>query len=89
MRATALFLSAILAVGYLSMVPPACGQGISLSIAVAPPALPVYEQPPVPGPGFMWSPGYWAHGDEDYYWVPGTWVQAPQPNLLWTPGYWG
>ena len=24
-----------------------------------------------------------------YYWVPGTWVMAPQPGFLWTPGYWG
>ena len=24
----------------------------------------------------------------DYYWVPGTWVMAPQPGLFWTPGYW-
>lgn len=37
----------------------------------------------------MWTPGYWAWGDEGYYWVPGTWVVAPQPGFLWTPGYWG
>src|SRR5580658_10513503 len=52
-------------------------------------AFAVYEQPPVPGPGFLWAPGYWAWGDGDYYWVPGTWVEAPQPGYLWTPGYWG
>jgi hypothetical protein len=39
----------------------------------------------------MWTPGYWAYSpdDQDYYWVPGTWVQAPMPGYLWTPGYWG
>ena len=26
---------------------------------------------------------------DDYYWVPGTWVLAPQVGFLWTPGYWG
>ena len=26
---------------------------------------------------------------QDYYWVPGTWVLAPQPGYLWTPGFWG
>jgi hypothetical protein len=62
---------------------------IGISINVAPPELPVYEQPPIPAPGYLWSPGYWAWGDTDYYWVPGTWVQAPQPGYLWTPGYWG
>ena len=38
----------------------------------------------------MWTPGYWAWDDDNgYYWVPGTWVEAPEPGLLWTPGYWG
>jgi hypothetical protein len=63
--------------------------GIGVSITLAPPALPVYVQPEVPGPNYLWSPGYWAWGSDGYYWVPGTWVQAPQPGLLWTPGYWG
>jgi YXWGXW repeat-containing protein len=62
---------------------------IGVSVNVAPPELPVYEQPAMPAVGYMWSPGYWAWGGQDYYWVPGTWVQAPQPGYLWTPGYWG
>jgi hypothetical protein len=64
---------------------------ISVSVNIAPPPLPIYEQPPLPGEGFIWVPGYWAwdQSQTDYFWVPATWVQAPQPNLLWTPGYWG
>ena len=64
---------------------------ISVSVSFAPPELPVYEQPLVPGEGYIWTPGYWAYaGDDDgYYWVPGTWVMAPEPGLLWTPAYWG
>src|ERR1700720_334077 len=62
---------------------------IGVSITVAPPALPVYEQPPVPAPGYLWTPGYWAYGPEGYFWVPGVWVQPPQVGVLWTPGYWG
>src|ERR1700693_5503203 len=61
----------------------------SVSIAFAPPALPVYEQPVAPADGYLWTPGYWAYGDEGYFWVPGTWVMAPEVGLLWTPGYWG
>jgi hypothetical protein len=60
-----------------------------VSITVAPPVLPVYEQPAIPGPGYLWAPGYWAWGDDGYYWVPGTWVLPPAVGLLWTPGYWG
>jgi len=58
-------------------------------ITIAPPELPVYEQPPLPGPGYIWTPGYWAYGAEGYYWVPGTWVLPPAVGVLWTPGYWG
>lgn len=58
-------------------------------ITMAPPELPVYEQPPIPEPGYIWTPGYWAWGAEGYYWVPGTWILPPAVGLLWTPGYWG
>ncbi len=62
---------------------------VGISIRVGPPPLPVYVQPPVPGPGYIWTPGYWAYGPDGYYWVPGTWVEPPAVGLLWTPGYWG
>jgi hypothetical protein len=64
--------------------------GISFNVRIAPPALPVYEQPICPTPGYLWTPGFWSWNDDaGYYWVPGTWVAAPTPGLLWTPGYWG
>ena len=57
-----------------------------ISVDVPPPPLPIYEQPIIPGPGYLWVPGYWAWSDDfGYYWVPGTWVLAPEPGLLWTP----
>src|SRR6202162_882061 len=62
---------------------------IGVAITIAPPELPVYEQPVCPGDGYIWTPGYWAWGDDDYYWVPGTWVLAPEVGFFWTPGYWG
>ena len=41
--------------------------GIGISVRVGPPALPVYEQPLCPGPGYLWTPGYWAwSGDSGY-----------------------
>lgn len=62
---------------------------VGISVRIGPPALPVYAQPICPGPGYLWTPGYWAWSDDDgYYWVPGTWVVAPV-GMLWTPGYWG
>jgi hypothetical protein len=69
----------------------AVSQGQALIVSFAPPALPVYEQPLLPGDGYIWTPGYWAWdaGFDDYYWVPGTWVLPPQPGVFWTPPYWG
>jgi hypothetical protein len=62
---------------------------VGVSVRIGPPVLPVYAQPICPGPGYFWTPGYWAWNDDDgYYWVPGTWVVAPV-GMLWTPGYWG
>jgi WXXGXW repeat (2 copies) len=68
--------------------PPASHAQI-LTITLIPPELPVYEQPPIPAPGYIWTPGFWAYGPDGYYWVPGTWVEPPDVGLLWTPGYWG
>src|SRR5579872_157919 len=74
----------------LSLTAASFGQiAVGVSVRFGPPALPVYAQPICPGPGYMWTPGYWAWGDDDgYYWVPGTWVMAPV-GMLWTPGWWG
>ncbi len=62
--------------------------GVFVSVAVAPPPLVVYDQPIVPGPDYIWMPGYWAYDEDGWYWVPGAWVLPPEPGLLWTPGYW-
>lgn len=72
-------------------IPAALFGQIEIRVSIGPPTLPVYEQPVCPGDGYIWTPGYWAYDDSisDYYWVPGTWVQAPEVGYLWTPGYWG
>jgi hypothetical protein len=64
-------------------------QVICVSNNVPPPELPVYDQPPIPAPGYIWTPGYWGGSASGYFWVPGTWVEPPSVGLLWTPGYWG
>src|SRR5271166_3630302 len=72
-----------------SVAPSAVGRSRSVIYAdEAPPPLPDYDQPPMPEPGYYWTPGYWAWNNVDYYWVPGAWVPPPEPGLLWTPGYW-
>lgn len=78
----------LLAIVALSLTSASFAQ-VFVSVRFGPPALPVYAQPICPGPGYMWTPGYWGWNDDGgYYWVPGTWVVAPV-GMLWTPGYWG
>ena len=86
-----LLAAAVIVVAMLALPAAQAQIGVSLSfnVHVGPPALPVYEQPPLPAPGYMWTPGYWSYGDAGYFWVPGVWVQPPSAGVLWTPGYWG
>jgi hypothetical protein len=83
-RALVIFLAALM----MAALPTAAPAQL-ISITIEPPVLPVYVQPPIPAPGYIWTPGYWAYGPDGYFWVPGTWVQPPRVGLLWTPGYWG
>ena len=73
----------------LSLIPASSYAGVFISVGFAPPVMPVYVQPVCPEPGLMWTPGYWAYGEDGYFWVPGAWVPAPYEGALWTPGYWG
>jgi hypothetical protein len=92
MRATRLLaLAILLAPCSLATLHAAYGQLVlGVSVNEAPPPLPVYDQPPIPAPGYLWVPGYWAWSEGGgYYWVPGTWILPPKAGLVWTPGYWG
>jgi len=71
------------------LVPATSNAGVFISVNFGPPVLPIYVQPVCPQPNLIWTPGYWAYGDDGYFWVPGAWVPAPFVGGLWTPGYWG
>ena len=68
--------------------PPLADENDQEQASEPPPPLPVYEQPPCPEEGYIWTPGLWRWGPEGYFWVPGTWVAPPQVGMLWTPGFW-
>jgi hypothetical protein len=96
-RSTGTMMGGVLIIGLFTMAffaapttSRAASIAVGISVGIAPPPIPVYAQPVCPGPGYMWTPGYWAYDPANgYYWVPGTWVAVPAPGLLWTPGYWG
>jgi hypothetical protein len=83
-------IAALLVASALAFAPHANARtSLFVSVNLAPPPLPYYVQPAIPGPGYIWTPGYWAYDEYDgYYWVPGAWVRAPYYGALWTPGYW-
>ena len=62
---------------------------VTVGIALAPPAMRVYAQPPCYRQNSIWAPAYWAYGPSGYRWVTGRWVVAPATGQFWTPGYWG
>jgi hypothetical protein len=89
MTAARSFIAILLALGLVAMAPAVRAEvAVAVSVNLAPPPIPIYAQPPLPGPGYVWTPGYWAWSPAGYYWVPGTWVLPPAVGLLWTPGYW-
>src|SRR5882672_716740 len=68
---------AVLVLVLASTYPAAARAGFDVGVTVgfAPPPLPVYVQPPCPSPGYVWAPGYWAYGDDDYFvWHAGYWA---------------
>jgi len=80
---------AIVIAGGLLFTPVTANARVFVSVGFAPPVIPIYTQPIAPGYGYIWTPGYWAYGDDGYYWVDGEWVYPPYEGALWTPGYWG
>jgi len=84
-------LCTVLLVFVVLVMPSTSSAQIRITVGFGPPALPVYDLPVCPGDGYLWTPGYWAWDpdDQDYYWVQGTWVLAPEVGFLWTPPWWG
>jgi WXXGXW repeat (2 copies) len=82
-------LRSLILAGFLALPLATSYAQVGISVNFAPPVLPVYEQPLCPVAGYIWTPGYWAWGEWDYYWVPGVWVPPPRVGLLWTPPWWG
>jgi len=81
---------ALATVVFAALAPVSSQAFVAVSVGFAPPVLPIYEPPPVPVAGYIWTPGYWAYDPlVGYYWVPGAWVPPPAVGLLWTPPWWG
>src|SRR5260370_4248963 len=56
-------------------------------VTQAPPAVRVETQTVSPGPGHVWTSGYWRWTGAQYVWVPGTWITRPRPAGVWVDGH--
>ena len=80
--------SALFAFVVLAMSASAFAQ-IGISVSFAPPELPVYDQPLCPGDGYSGRPGIGLTRDDDYYFVPGTWVHGSRGGVALDTGLLG
>jgi len=64
------------------------GPARAVAVARTPPALRVEAQTVAPGPGYVWTRGYWRWTGSDYVWVPGTYVVRPRPTAVWVESHW-
>ena len=57
-----------------------------------------YSAPPVPraglvvgvapGPGFVWTDGWWDRRGNSWYWESGRWVRPPRQGAVWVAPRW-
>jgi hypothetical protein len=41
-----------------------------------------------PGPGYIWTDGYWDRHGGQWVWIGGRWMRPPRPHAVWVPGLW-
>ncbi len=65
----------------------ACAGG-SYAVRYAPPPTRYGMVGYAPGPGYVWTDGYWDWRGRDYFWVQGSWRRPPHARAVWVPGAW-
>jgi WXXGXW repeat (2 copies) len=66
-----------------------CGQGYGALYVRNGPPPPRYGVVGVaPGPGFVWTPGYWDWRSNNWFWVQGRWLRPPRRRAVWVAPEW-
>src|SRR5215475_10735681 len=67
----------------------ACGGGGYYTARFGPPPPPRYAVIGVaPGPGYVWTNGYWDRRGSSWGWVDGRWMRPPRGRAVWVPNEW-
>ena len=80
-----LLLAAMIAFGTLV---PACSARRAVVVVAAPPPPRFAAIGVAPGPGFIWTAGYWDLRGGSWFWVEGRWLRPPRPRAAWVPAHW-
>jgi len=57
-------------------------------VGFGPPTAVVETPPPTPGPGYVWTPGYYYWNGSTYEWVHGLWTLPPHHYHHYVAGVW-
>src|SRR5262245_52374058 len=67
----------------------ACGGGgYYTSVRYGPPAPRYGVVGYAPGPGYVWTDGYWDWRANNWYWVGGRWQRPPRGGAVWVSPTW-
>jgi hypothetical protein len=89
MRFKRILATAALALGTSLVAPTAFGR-VDFGISVGGPPPPPQVVGPVgvaPGPGYVWTNGYWDWNGGRWVWVGGNWVVPPHGHRVWVEPY--
>jgi YXWGXW repeat-containing protein len=67
----------------------ACAGGGAVVVRYGPPPPPRYGVVGfAPGPGYIWTDGYWDRRGSQWVWIGGRWLRPPRPHAVWVAGGW-
>ena len=67
----------------------ACGGYGAGYVAVGPPPAPRYGVIGyAPGPGYVWTDGYWNYTGHGWAWINGRWMRPPRGRHTWMRSEW-
>jgi len=65
------------------------GYGSGYYVGYGPPAPRYYGAVGVaPGPGYVWTDGYWDWRNRNWSWVDGRWMRPPRAGAVWVRPEW-
>ena len=64
-----------------------CAANVSMRYG-PPPAPRIGVMGIAPGPGYMWTDGYWDQRGGRWVWVNGQWLRPPHRRAVWVSGAW-